>query len=92
MRFEFIDNHRETYPVTRMCQVLAVSPSGYYAWRKRPASQRKMADDQLLTKIEAIHVQSRYTYGSPRVHAVLRHQGIRCSCKRVARLMRQAGL
>ena len=92
MRFEFIDTHRENYPVTLMCQVLAVTPSGYYAWRKRPASQRKMADTELLTKIEEIYVQSRHTYGSPRIHAVLRDQGIRCSCKRVARLMRQAGL
>jgi putative transposase len=92
MRFEFIDNQRENYAVTLMCQVLAVSPSGYYAWRKRPASQRKMADTQLLTKIEELFVQSRGTYGSPRIHAALRDQGIRCGCKRVARLMRQAGL
>jgi putative transposase len=92
MRFEFIDNHREAYPVTLMCQVLVVSSSGYYAWRKRPISRRKMADDQLLINIEEIYVQSRYTYGSPRVHAVLRDQGMRCGCKRVARLMRQAGL
>lgn len=92
MRFAFIEQQRDAYPVTLMCQVLAVSASGYYAWRKRPASQRKMADDQLLTKIEKIYVQSRRTYGSPRIHAVLGDQGIRCGCKWVARLMRQAGL
>ena len=51
-----------------------------------------MADNQLLTQIEAIHEQSRRTYGSPRIHAVLREQGVRCGCKRVARLMRQAGV
>ena len=84
--------HRERYPVTLMCQVLAVSPSGYYAWRKRPVSQRKMADEQLLTEIKAIYDKSRRTYGSPRIHAILGQRGIHCGRKRVARLMRQANL
>jgi putative transposase len=92
MRFEFIETHQERYPVTLMCQVLAVSPSGYYAWRKRPVSQRKMADEQLLTEIKAIHDKSRRTYGSPRIHAILGQCGIHCGRKRVARLMRQANL
>jgi len=92
MRFQFIDKHRDVYPITLMCQVLAVSPSGYYAWRNRPVCQRKMADAQLLNKIKKIFEQSRQTYGSPRMHAILRKQGIRCGSKRVARLMRQAKL
>ncbi len=92
MRFQFIDKHRDVYPITLMCQVLAVSPSGYYAWRNRPVCQRKMADTQLLSKIKTIFKKSRQTYGSPRIHAILREQGIRCGGKRVARLMRQAKL
>jgi len=92
MRFQFIDKHRDVYPVTLMCQVLAVSPSGYYAWRNRPVCQRKMADAQLLSKIKTIFKQSRQTYGRPRIHAILREQGIYCGGKRVARLMRQAKL
>jgi len=47
MRFQFIDDHRDKFPVTLMCKVLSVSPSGYYAWRKRPASAREMANQEL---------------------------------------------
>ena len=75
-----------------MCRVLGVSPSGYYAWRTRPLSARAQADHVLLTRIRAIHVQSRGTYGAPRIHAELQDLGMRCARKRVARLMRQAGL
>jgi len=69
-----------------MCRVLGVSPSGYYAWRTRPLSARAQADHVLLTRIRAIHVQSRGTYGTPRIHAELREAGVRCARKRVARL------
>jgi len=75
-----------------MCRVLGVSPSGYYAWRTRPPSARAQADQRLLTRIRAIHAQSRGTYGAPRIHAELREMGVRCARKRAARLMRQAGL
>lgn len=75
-----------------MCRVLGVSPSGYYAWRTRPPSARAQADQRLLTRIRAIHAQSRGTYGAPRIHAELQALGARCARKRVARLMRQAGL
>jgi putative transposase len=75
-----------------MCRVLGVSPSGYYAWRTRPPSARALADQRLLTRIRAIHAQSRGTYGAPRIHAELRELGVRCGRKRAARLMRQAGL
>jgi hypothetical protein len=50
MRFQFIDEHRHEFPVTRMCQVLSVSPSGYYVWRQRPVSAREMANQQLVEK------------------------------------------
>jgi putative transposase len=75
-----------------MCRVLDVSESGYYAWRVRPPSARARRDGELLERILAIHGQSRGTYGAPRVQVELRAQGIRVSRKRVARLMRQAGL
>jgi putative transposase len=75
-----------------MCRVLGVSPSGYYTWRHRPPSSRAQVDQRLLDQIRAIHTQSRQTYGAPRVHAELRDAGVRCGRKRVARLMRQAGL
>jgi putative transposase len=88
MRFEFIEDHRDEFPVTRMCKVLNVSSSGYYAWRKRPVSAREMANQQLLEKIEVVHTESQETYGSPRVYHELKAQGVACSENRVARLMR----
>jgi putative transposase len=75
-----------------MCRVLGVSPSGYYAWRKRPASARAQADQRLLRQIRTAHEASRGTYGVPRIHAELAAQGIRVGRKRVARLMRAAGI
>lgn len=75
-----------------MTQVLQVSRSGYYAWRRRKPSARKMANRQLLEKIRIIHQESQETYGSPRVTQALRQQGVTCGENRVARLMRQAGL
>ena len=75
-----------------MCRVLAVSKAGYYAWRDRPASARERANRCLAVDIRAVHRRSRGTYGSPRVHAELRARGIRCSEKRVARVMQGEGL
>ena len=72
-----------------MCALLGVSVSGYYAWRKRTPSARAQANQSLLVKIREIHRNSRKTYGSPRIHAVLRRQGVQCSQNRVARLMNQ---
>jgi putative transposase len=75
-----------------MCNVLGVSPSGYYAWERRSRSPRAQQDDKLLAQIRAIHQRSRGTYGAPRIHAELAAQGVKVSRKRVARLMREAGL
>ncbi len=75
------------------CRVLAVSRSGYYDWLGRPASPRQQEDEYLLKLIEQIHTDSRPTYGSPRVHAELRlGLGLPVNLKRVARLMRTAGI
>lgn len=79
----------EGVPVRVACRVLRVSPSGFYEWRDRPLSLRDRSDLELTLTIRQIHEASRGTYGSPRVHAELRlGLGIRCSRKRVERLMR----
>jgi putative transposase len=75
-----------------MCRVLGVSPSGYYAWLRRPPSPRELEDRELTGRIQQIHADSRGTYGSPRVHAELADVGIRVGRKRVARLMRASGI
>jgi putative transposase len=90
--FRFIEREKADFPVRTMCRVLEVSPSGYWAWSKRAPSQRARSDAELTLKIGTIHKDSRGTYGVPRVHAELRDSGTRCSRKRVARLMRAAGL
>jgi len=90
--FRFIEAEKATHAVPALCRMLGVSRSGYYAWRSRPPSERARFDAVLSEKIETIHRNSRATYGAPRVHAELRAIGIRCSRKRVARLMRRARL
>jgi putative transposase len=75
-----------------MCRVLGVSPSGYYAWRKRPLSTRARTDVELTARVEVVHRASRGTYGAPRIHAELAAEGIPIGRKRIARLMRAAGL
>ena len=88
MRYEFIELHRSAFRVTKMCQVLEVLRSAYYAWRKRPKSIRERENDQLLEKIKQIHSASRHLYGSPRITGELHDQGVVCGHNRVARLMR----
>jgi putative transposase len=92
MCFRLIDAKRARHPVSLLCSVLGVSRAGYYAWKDRPACPRRLRDDELLGEIRAIHDESKGTYGWPRIHAELRHRAVRVSRKRVARLMRQAGL
>lgn len=78
--------------MTLLCRLLGVSRSGYYAWRARPASARTQGNLVLIERIRTIHERSRGTYGAPRIHAELRYEGMHCSRKRVARLLRVAGL
>ena len=80
------------YAVRTLCRVLGVSPSGYYAWRSRAASERSVSDAVLTERIREIHKYSRGTYGAPRIHAELKKRGWRVGRKRVARLMRAAKL
>lgn len=90
--FRFIAARKAEYSVKTMCRVLDVSRSGFHAWERRPACQREVDDRQLLDRIERIHDRSRGTYGSRRVHAELRHGGVRVGRKRVERLMRRGAL
>ncbi|RYZ12768.1 MAG: IS3 family transposase, partial [Myxococcaceae bacterium] len=92
VKFAFIDAKKALYPVAVLCRHLGVSRSGYYAWEKRPESERKRRDRALHLEVAAVHQESRGTYGAPRVHAELKARGQRVARKRVARLMRQAGL
>jgi putative transposase len=87
VKYQFIEDDREQYPITMMCRVLDIARSGYYAWRKQPLSARKMADLLLMMHIRDVFEQSRQTYGSYRIQATLVEQGLRCGRKRVARLM-----
>jgi putative transposase len=80
------------YSIATMCRVLEVSTSGYYAWCQRPPSRRARKDAELSLRMRAIHERSRGTYGVPRIHAELAAAGIQVGRKRVARLMRAAGL
>ncbi len=92
MRFRFIEAEKALYPIRLLCRCLAVSRSGYYAWRKRPVCARDKQDARLRVEISASHSASRRTYGSPRILRDLREDGHRVSRKRVARLMRDLGL
>jgi transposase InsO family protein len=92
MRFRLIEDHRDVWPVRVMCDALSVSPSGFYAWRLRPESSRKIANRELLADIRRVHTQHRERYGAPRIHAELRAEGHAVSRKRVARVMRRHGI
>jgi len=90
--YEFIERNRKALSVKEWCHLCEVSRSGYYAWKDRPVSQRARANERLKEMIEQIFIDSHGTYGSPRVHAELQAQGVRCSRRLVARLMREQGL
>ena len=84
--------HQAAFPVVAMCRVLGASPSGYYAWLARLPSAREQEDAVLKERIRDFHEASRKTYGSPRIHVDLAEEGRHVGRKRVARLMREAGL
>ena len=92
MKYRFMEKHRVTFNVKRMCKVLGASRIGYYAWRTRRPSVRQQDNDQLLEHIWDAHKASRSLYGSPRITAELNDQGMHCSKNRVARIMRENGI
>lgn len=92
MRFRLIDQAKKAFPVHRLCKVLGVSQSGYFAWRNRKPSRRQLDDMVLLAHIRAQFATSNETYGAPRMHVELREDGLDVGRHRVARLMRDNGL
>lgn len=92
MRFAFVEAEKAHYPVTKLCEMLGVSRSGFYASQTRPESERARQDRRLSVLIGEAHARSRKTYGSPRIHAELRAQGVHVGRKRIVRLMQAEGL
>jgi len=92
VKFPFIAEHSQEYPITLLCQTLDASESGYYAWKHREASRHAREDARLAADIQQIYQDYRQVYGSPRIHAVLQERGVKTSRKRVLRLMQQLGL
>jgi putative transposase len=92
MRFKLIDAAKEEFPIQRLCKVLGVSPSGYFAWRSRPASRRQREDLVLLAHVRSAFALSNGTYGSPRMTRELQDTGLAVGRRRTARLMRENGL
>ena len=74
MKYQFIEEHKHEFPIVVMCGVLAVSESGFYAWRKRPASRRKREDALLSQEIRQVFDKHQGRYGSPRIHRELREE------------------
>lgn len=89
MKYAFMAYYEQEFSLKRMCRVLNVSRSGYYAWKRRSVSRRERDNEELLAQIRAAYQFSRRTYGSPRIHAYLRRKGCFCGRNRVARLMHQ---
>jgi transposase InsO family protein len=92
MKYRFISAHRGTFKVGRMCTLLKVSRSGFYAWLTRPESPRSRENRSLEAKIRVFHAASHGIYGSPKIHQDLIDDGVRCGKNRVARIMREAGI
>jgi putative transposase len=87
-----VEEHRNKWRVGRMCTLLNLSRSGYYAWRRRPQSARANENGRLVEEIRRVYVEGRGEYGSPTICEALRQHGLQVNHKRIARLMRQMGL
>ncbi len=92
MRFAFIKENEKAFEVKAMCETFEVSRSGYYSWKKRPASETAQRAESLTAEIANIHLKRKEVYGSPRVHSELLDRGHRCCVNTVAKLMRNAGI
>ena len=92
MRYDFVERHRERWPVRLMCRIPQVSPGGYYDWRGRPANARTQRREALVASIKAIHGEMKARYGSPRVHAEMVARGEPCCVNTVARRMHRNGI
>lgn len=92
MKYWFMDQHRSSHVVQKMCRVIGASRSGYYRWKRQPQSQRQKDNEKIVMEIRESHKNSGRTYGSPRITEDLQAQGTKCSKNRVARLMKAHGI
>jgi len=92
VKFRFVEEHRETFRIRKLCEVLQVSRSGFYAWLHRQPSGRAREDEAIAVQVREVHRRSREIYGSPRIYAELREEGKGWGRHRVARIMREEGL
>jgi putative transposase len=92
VKFHFIAAHRAEFRLRTLCRVLGVSPSGFYAWVRRPVPRQAARNDALLVHIRTAHAASRRTYGAPRIHRELQAHGVEGGRHRIARLMRREGI
>jgi putative transposase len=92
MRYAFIERHRTVWPIVIQCEVLRVSRSGFYSWRKRPPSVTATRRAALTREVREVHRISREAYGAVRVHQALGQHGTKCDRKTVAKVMREAGI
>ena len=92
MKYQFIGDQRTMFPVVKMCEMLQVSTSGYYDWRKRTPSAREQENQRLLLELRLLEVATRHRYGSPRMHQELRDRGWWVNRKRVEKLMKTHGI
>ena len=92
MKYQFMDRYGSGFAVRKMCRLLGVNRSGYYAYLRRGLSHRQEENQRLVKMIKDIWKKFRKVYGSPRITAELHAQGIRCGKNRVARLMRENGI
>ena len=92
MKYKFMKEHRDRYRLQSMCNVLNVSRSGYYQWKRRRPSNRERENTDLLRNIQKIYKKRRKIYGSPRITNELNENGIRCGKNRVARIMKENGI
>jgi len=92
MKYQFMDTHSSEFRLEKMSQILKVSRSGFYKWKNRKASMRKVSNEELLKKIKDVYNDNEGIYGSPRIAKELNATGIKCSKNRVARIMRENGI
>jgi putative transposase len=92
VKYRFMQTHQWEFRLTRMCQVLQVSRSGFYAWQHRGASARAQANQALTDRMRVLHQQTREAYGARKMWQLLNREGRVCGRHRVARLRRLAGL
>jgi putative transposase len=92
VKYAFIDQHRDSYPLQLLCTALQVSDSGFTSWQRSDGPKKWLSDGELLARIREIHEETKAAYGSPRIYQELKGCGIPVSKGRVERLMREHGL